>query len=69
MAKATVSKVYATHDELIHYSPNGFYDPCATLCGDVDVIESAYTETTKKVNCDSCNREFATLKDGIRLER
>lgn len=64
--KAAVEKVLWSEDGLVHLKPRGFYDPCETLCGNVNT-SSPYEDTSEKVTCPLCKAEFKALKNGIAI--
>jgi len=63
--KATVNKVKWSGDGLVHLSPNSFYDPCETMCGNVDNVGTEYTSASGPVTCESCKHDLNVLKNGI----
>lgn len=67
MAKIKMDKIYSGHDELVHISSMGLFDPFATLCGDCDISDAHYEETEKKVQCDGCLHAYESLKDGMKI--
>jgi hypothetical protein len=68
MGKAKLIRVRSSGDGRVHIEPCGSHDPGATLCYDVDTHQT-YTPTNDKVTCVSCQHEFDSLKDGLRLVR
>ena len=65
---ATVGKVLSSEDGLVHLQPFGFYDPCETLCGNVN-SSGRYTVTIKKITCSTCQCEYDTIKNGVGINK
>lgn len=65
--KLGLTKVHSSIDNQVHIEPNGSHDPASTLCYEVDIMETTYTPTDKKVTCMMCQNEFDTLKNGLKL--